>query len=72
MTTAVATCFRAVWRGTPKENRQRCQAVAEEIIGENGTSLMFSLNLYSVEQDLMTQCREIDDIYQEMGLPAGS
>ncbi len=54
-----------------EKNRERCQAVAEEIIGENGNSLMFSLNLYSVKQDLMTQCQEIDDIYQEMGLPEG-
>ena len=32
---------------------------------------MFSLNLYSIEQDLQTQCWEIDEIYQDMGLPPG-
>ncbi|MEE8268619.1 MAG: hypothetical protein V3R23_01280, partial [Nitrospinaceae bacterium] len=54
-----------------ERNHQRCREVAEAFLGENGYCLMFSLNLYSVEQDLETQCREIDAIYQDMGLPEG-
>ena len=56
---------------TTEKNHQRCREVAEAILGENGNSLMFSLNLYSTKQDLFTQCREIDEILQEMGLPPG-
>jgi hypothetical protein len=52
-----------------EKNHQRCRESAEAILGENGNSLMFSLNLYSVDQDLHTQCQEIDEIYQDMGLP---
>jgi len=52
-----------------EKNHQRCRESAEAILETNGHSLMFSLNLYSVDQDLHTQCREIDEIYQEMGLP---
>ncbi len=54
-----------------EKNHARCREVAEAIIGKNGFSLMFSLNLYSIQQDLYTQCREIDEIYQDMGLPPG-
>ena len=54
-----------------ERNHQRCREVAEAFLAENGYCLMFSLNLYSVEQDLETQCREIDAIYQDMGLPEG-
>ena len=54
-----------------ERNHERCREVAEAILGENGYSLMFSLNLYSVDQDLETQCREIDAIYQDLGLPEG-
>ena len=56
---------------TTEKNHRRCREVAEMILGENGYSLMFSLNLYSIQQDLETQCREIDGIYQDMGLPEG-
>ncbi|NIY17062.1 MAG: radical SAM protein [Nitrospinaceae bacterium] len=56
---------------TTERNHQRCREVAEAIIGVNGLSLMFSINLYSIQQDLATQCREIDQIYQDMGLPEG-
>lgn len=52
-----------------EKNHQRCKEVAEAIISENGYGLMFSLNLYSIKQDLYTQCKEIDDIYQDMGMP---
>jgi radical SAM protein with 4Fe4S-binding SPASM domain len=54
---------------TTEKNHQRCRESAEAILEENPNSLMFSLNLYSVEQDLHTQCKEIDEIYQDMGLP---
>lgn len=54
---------------TTEKNHRRCREVAEMILGENGYSLMFSLNLYSTQQDIETQCREIDGIYQDMGLP---
>lgn len=56
---------------TTEKNHQRCREVAEAILCENGYSLMFSLNLYSVKQALKTQCREIDAIYQDLGLPPG-
>ncbi len=56
---------------TTEKNHQRCREVAENILEVNGFNLMFSLNLYSIEQDLRTQCREIDEIYQDMGLPDG-
>ena len=54
-----------------ERNHQRCREVAETIITENGHGLMFSLNLYSIDQDLFGQCREIDEIYQNLGLPIG-
>ena len=54
-----------------ERNHQRCREVAESIISKNGYGLMFSLNLYSVKQDLQTQCREISEIYQNLGLPPG-
>ncbi len=52
-----------------EKNHRRCRESAEAIMGENCNSLMFSLNLYSVKQDLRTQCKEINGIYQDMGLP---
>ena len=54
-----------------EKNHQRCREVAEAIIAENGHGLMFSLNLYSIKQDLYQQCSEIDQIYQDLGLPRG-
>jgi len=54
---------------SPK-NHQRCREVAEKIIRTNGYSITFSLNLYSKDQALEEQCREIDEIYQQAGLPA--
>ena len=54
-----------------EKNHARCREVAETILSKNGMGLMFSLNLYSIEQDLQTQCWEIDEIYQDMGLPPG-
>jgi radical SAM protein with 4Fe4S-binding SPASM domain len=54
-----------------EKNHARCGEVAKEILSKNGLGLMFSLNLYSIEQDLETQCWEIDEIYQNMGLPTG-
>ena len=54
-----------------ERNHQRCREVAERIIAENGHGLMFSLNLYSIDQNLYEQCREIDEIYQYLGLPPG-
>ena len=56
---------------TNERNHQRCREVAESVLSSNGHGLMFSLNLYSIGQDLPAQCREIDEIYQEMGLPKG-
>ena len=54
-----------------EKNHARCREVAEAILGKNGYSLMFSLNLYSINQDLATQCWEIDEVYQNLGLPPG-
>jgi len=54
---------------TTEKNHQRCRESAEAILEENPNSLMFSLNLYSIQQDLHTQCKEIDEIFQDMGLP---
>ena len=54
-----------------EKNHARCKEVAEAILGKNGYGLMFSLNLYSIQQDLATQCWEIDEIYQNLGLPPG-
>ncbi len=52
-----------------EKNHQRCGEVAETLLRINGYSVTFSLNLYSIEQDLMRQCEEIDAIYQKVGLP---
>jgi radical SAM protein with 4Fe4S-binding SPASM domain len=54
-----------------EKNHHRCREVAKSILSKNGHSLMFSLNLYSIKQDLYKQCMEIDEIYQELGLPPG-
>ncbi len=56
---------------TTEKNHSRCREVAEALLSKNGYGLMFSLNLYSIKQDLATQCREIDEIYQDLGLPPG-
>ena len=56
---------------TSEKNHARTREVAEAILSKNGYGLMFSLNLYSIEQDLATQCWEIDEIYQNLGLPPG-
>ncbi len=56
---------------TSEKNHARCREVAEAILSKNGYGLMFSLNLYSIQQDLATQCWEIDEIYQNLGLPPG-
>jgi radical SAM protein with 4Fe4S-binding SPASM domain len=56
---------------TTEKNHRRCREVAEAILSKDGYSLMFSLNLYSTRQELYTQCQEIDDIYQRLGLPPG-
>lgn len=53
-----------------ERNHERCREVARTLLRKNGYSVTFSINLYSKEQDLYTQCREIDEIYQEVGLPA--
>ncbi len=52
-----------------EKNHARCGEVARELLRINGYSITFSINLYSKHQDLMTQCSEIDAIYQEVGLP---
>jgi radical SAM protein with 4Fe4S-binding SPASM domain len=52
-----------------EKNHQRCGEVAETLLRINGYSVTFSINLYSIEQDLMRQCEEIDAIYQKVGLP---
>ena len=51
------------------KNHQRCLQVAERLLKTNGYSVTFSINLYSKTQDLLTQCAEIDAIYQKVGLP---
>ena len=43
--------------------------MAKALLSRNGFGLMFSLNLYSKDQDLATQCSEINEIYQDLGLP---
>ena len=48
-----------------EKNHQRTLEVAETLLSSNGYSVTFSLNLYSVEQDLARQCSEIDTIYQK-------
>jgi len=54
-----------------EKNHERCREVANLLLSKNGYGLMFSLNLYSIEQDLATQCWEINEIYQDLGLPRG-
>ncbi len=54
---------------TSDKNHKRTLEVAENLLSRNGYCVTFSLNLYSVEQDLARQCREIDEIYQKVGLP---
>ena len=54
---------------TTERNHQRCRQVAETLLRQNGYSVTFSINLYSKDQDLRTQCAEIDDIYCQVGLP---
>ena len=52
-----------------EKNHARCQEVARRLLSKNGYGVTFSINLYSKDQDLETQCREIDAIYQDIGLP---
>jgi len=52
-----------------KRNHERCREVAERLLGTNGYSVTFSINLYSKNQDLRRQCSEIDTIFQKAGLP---
>ncbi len=52
-----------------EKNHERCHEVARHLLKKNGYGVTFSINLYSKDQDLATQCREIDAIYQEIGLP---
>lgn len=52
-----------------EKNHQRCRDVAETLLRKNGYSVTFSINLYSTKQDLYRQCREIDEIFQRVGLP---
>jgi len=52
-----------------EKNHQRCREVAETMMRNNSYSVTFSINLYSKEQDLDRQCAEIDEIYQQAGLP---
>lgn len=51
------------------KNHRRCREVAKALFSQNGYGVIFSVNLYSKDQDLYNQCREIDEIYQEIGLP---
>lgn len=52
-----------------EKNHQRCGEVARRLLRKNGFGVTFSINLYSKDQDLETQCAEIDAIYREIGLP---
>ncbi len=52
-----------------EKNHQRCHEVARRLLKLNGYGVTFSINLYSKNQDLHTQCQEIDNIYQNIGLP---
>ncbi len=52
-----------------EKNHQQCHKVARRLLRQNGYGVTFSINLYSKDQDLETQCAEIDAIYQEIGLP---
>lgn len=52
-----------------EKNHERCREVAKLLLRKNGYGVTFSINLYSKNQELYTQCREIDEIYQEIGLP---
>ena len=52
-----------------EKNHERCREVAEMLMRKNGYSITFSINLYSKDQDIKTQCEEIDSIYQKVGLP---
>lgn len=54
---------------TTDRNHERCKHVALTLLKTNGYCVTFSINLYSKSQDLYNQCREIDEIYQSVGLP---
>jgi radical SAM protein with 4Fe4S-binding SPASM domain len=54
---------------TTDRNHERCRHTAVTLLKSNGYSVTFSINLYSKKQDLHNQCREIDEIYQAVGLP---
>jgi len=53
-----------------ERNHERCHEVAERLLRKNGYGVTFSINLYSKNQDLYTQCQQIDAIFQKVGLPA--
>ncbi|SVD97892.1 uncharacterized protein METZ01_LOCUS450746, partial [marine metagenome] len=52
-----------------EKNHERCREVAESLMRTNGYSITFSINLYSKDQDIESQCEQIDEIYQNVGLP---
>lgn len=52
-----------------EKNHERCAEVAKLLLSKNGYGVTFSINLYSKDQDIATQVREIDSIYQSIGLP---
>lgn len=54
-----------------EKNHERCRQVAKSLLRKNGYGVTFSINLYSKNQELYNQCREIDEIFQEIGLPKG-
>lgn len=53
---------------SPK-NHERVREVALKLLKHNGYSVTFSVNLYSKDQALYEQCREINEAYQQAGLP---
>ena len=52
-----------------EKNHDQCRKVAETLMRKNGYSITFSINLYSKDQDIESQCEQIDEIYQNVGLP---
>ena len=51
------------------KNHERCREVAKTLMSVNGYSITFSINLYSKDQNIESQCEQIDEIYQTVGLP---
>ncbi|SVC69196.1 uncharacterized protein METZ01_LOCUS322050, partial [marine metagenome] len=52
-----------------EKNHERCREVAQSLMRINGYSITFSINLYSKDQNIESQCEQIDEIYQNVGLP---